>query len=70
VTSHITDDFRRRLQALPMEVRQLARKNYRLWKSNPQHPSIRYKPVGGSVWSAHIGLAYRALAAKEGEIVV
>ena len=60
--SHTTEEFRRRLEALPAEVRVLARKNYVLWRRNPQHPSIRFKPVGGSVWSARVGLAYRALA--------
>jgi len=45
---------------LPEAIRELADKNFQLLKSNPRHPSIRLKKVG-SVWSARIGLHYRAL---------
>jgi len=41
-------------------VRELADKNFQLLKANPRHASIRLKKVG-SVWSARIGLHYRAL---------
>jgi hypothetical protein len=34
-----------------------------------QHPSIRFKHVSDGLWSARVGLAYRALAVKEGEMV-
>lgn len=46
---------------LPPDVRELARKNYRLWKRNPRHPSVRFKKIG-KIWSARIGSDYRALA--------
>jgi hypothetical protein len=45
---------------LPEAIRELADKNFELLKSDPRHPSIRLKKVG-SVWSARIGLHYRAL---------
>jgi hypothetical protein len=44
---------------LPEPVRELADKSFQLLKDNPRHPSIRLKKVG-SVWSARIGLHYRA----------
>jgi hypothetical protein len=46
---------------LPMEIRQLARKNYRRWLHDPFHPSLHFKKVGGENWSLRIGLHYRAL---------
>jgi hypothetical protein len=32
---------------LPLEVQKLADKNYRLLKSDPSHPSLHFKKVGG-----------------------
>jgi hypothetical protein len=45
---------------LPEAIRELADKNFELMGANPRHPSIRLKKIG-SVWSARIGLHYRAL---------
>jgi hypothetical protein len=41
----------------------LAVKNYRLWVANPHHPSLQFKKLGPLVWSARVGLQYRAVAA-------
>lgn len=38
----------------------LADKNYLLLKSNPEHPSLHFKPLG-DVWSVRVGAHYRAL---------
>ena len=53
--------FRKRFTGLPPEVRRLARKNFKLWRRDPQHSSLHFKKVG-SFWSARIGSNYRALA--------
>ncbi len=45
---------------LPEAIRELADKNFELLKANPRHSSIRLKKVG-TVWSARVGLHYRAL---------
>jgi hypothetical protein len=45
---------------LPDHIREVADKNYQLLKLDGRHPSIRLKKVG-SVWSARVGLHYRAL---------
>ena len=44
----------------PEKIRELSDKNFQLLKANPRHPSIRLNKVG-SVWSARVGLHYRAL---------
>jgi hypothetical protein len=45
---------------LPAETQRLARENYQLLKSNPRHPSLRFKKVG-VYWSVRVGRGYRAL---------
>ena len=54
-------------EALPTEVRALADKNFALLKSDPRHPSLHFKRLGG-LWSVRIGEHYRALGTnvKEG----
>jgi hypothetical protein len=49
-------------QALPAEVRVLADKNFNLLKADPSHPSLQFKLLGaGKLYSARVGLHYRAL---------
>ena len=50
---------------LPPGIQRLARKNYRLWTSNPKNRSLRFKKVG-EIWSARVGDDYRALAQLRG----
>jgi mRNA-degrading endonuclease RelE of RelBE toxin-antitoxin system len=68
--SRTTRDFREALAALPKEVQKRARKNFRLWKDNPRHPSLRFKKVHPTepIYSARVGRAYRALADVEGGV--
>jgi len=47
-------------QALPIEIRELADKNFALLKSDPRHPSLHFKKLG-KLWSARVGDHYRAL---------
>jgi hypothetical protein len=53
-------------QKLPLAVRGHADKNYALLKSDPRHPSLRFKKVG-AYWSVRIGPRYRALAVESGD---
>ena len=55
--------------SLPSEVRALADKSFLLLKLDPLHPSLHFKKVG-NVWSARIGIHYRALAGQSGDDVV
>jgi hypothetical protein len=61
VNHRATPRFWRAYEALPVEIRELADKNFELLKSNPSHPSLHFKKVG-KFWSARVGLQYRALA--------
>jgi hypothetical protein len=61
VKHQASGSFWRAYGALPPEVQQLAEENFLLLKSNPRHPSLRFKKVD-RFWSARVGLHYRALA--------
>jgi hypothetical protein len=56
-------------EALSPELQQQARKQFRLLRNNPQHPSLRFKPVG-QLWSARVNDDYRALAIKRTDAYV
>jgi hypothetical protein len=51
---------------LPLEIRRLARRNFKLWLRDPWHPSLHFKKAGG-FWSARVGGGFRALAIKDEE---
>ena len=53
-------------QELPSNVRDLADRNDQLLKSNPNHPSLHFKPIG-KLWSVRVGLHYRALGLDQPE---
>ncbi|MBI4877844.1 MAG: hypothetical protein HY822_24700 [Acidobacteria bacterium] len=55
-------------RALPPQVRDLAGKQFRLFRENPAHPSLGFARKG-EVWTAEIGRNYRALARRHGEDV-
>lgn len=64
--------FKQLYQALPQEIRKLAKQSYQLWKRNPSHPSLHFKSVHPkhlNIWSARIGKEHRALALWETETV-
>lgn len=61
VSHHATKAFWEGFDRLPPEIQTLARKNFRLMKRNPGHPSLSFKKVG-RFWSVRVGRSYRALA--------
>jgi hypothetical protein len=62
VNSVATRRFWALFHALPNDVQQLAVKNYRLWRSDPNHPSLHFRRLQGSAialafaWGTTIGL--------------
>lgn len=54
------------------EVQREAENAYRIFRKNPAHPGLHFKKLEGedNIYSARIGLGYRALAVmKSGRIV-
>ena len=49
-----------------------ARRAYALFAKNPEHPSLRFKKLGGyeHVWSVRINEQYRAIGERKGGTIV
>jgi hypothetical protein len=70
--SRTTRQFWRLLSDLPSDVQREAKRAYRLFLANPAHPGLQFKKLEGEedIYSARIGLDYRALAVmKKGRVV-
>ena len=63
MNSIVTEDFVACFAALPTEVREQARRAYQIWRDNPSHPGLRFKPVKGheGLYSVRVGRSWRAL---------
>ncbi|MEW6113499.1 MAG: hypothetical protein AB1664_15310 [Thermodesulfobacteriota bacterium] len=70
--SHLSADFISCFRELPARIQRLARKNYKLWKENPRHPSVQFKLVGKRmpVYSVRVGIGWRALGLKVDDAMV
>ena len=55
-------------RALPESVRQQARQAYSLFQQDPHHSSLRFRKVHPTrpIFSARVGLHYRAVGTREG----
>jgi mRNA-degrading endonuclease RelE of RelBE toxin-antitoxin system len=58
-----TKQFRKYFEKLPEPIRVVSKKNFKLLKDNPSHPSLHFKKIG-KLWSVRAGDNYRALAVK------
>lgn len=64
--------FWKHYDALPQNIQRLADRQFERLKADPFHPSLHLKKVGRrrQLWSARIGIGYRALGMdKPGGIV-
>jgi hypothetical protein len=69
MTHRASRRFWEHYRRLPAEVQRLADKNYKLLKSNPDHPSLSFKRIG-VLWSVRVGSSYRALAVEADDDLV
>jgi hypothetical protein len=72
MNSRTTRRFRELLAALPSHVQRQAREAYRLFQANSSHPGLRFKQVNANppIYSARVGIGYRAVGVKDGDTVV
>jgi hypothetical protein len=61
VKSRTSRDFWKLFYALPLEIQRLAYNNYLVWRNNPRHPSLHFKPIKSRQWSIRVGDRYRAV---------
>ena len=67
--SKAVKSFWNQYRALPADIQQAARKQYRLWIQDPHHASVQFKKVG-VYWSARVTSSYRAVGIMDGDTVV
>jgi len=70
--SRTTRQFWRLFRDLPSDVQRDAKRAYRLFLSNRAHPGLQFKKLEGEddLYSARIGLGYRALAVMKKDRIV
>ncbi len=61
--------FRALFEALPEAVQRQANEAYRIFKSDPTHPGLAFKPISSTstVYSVRVGIHYRALAFRRAD---
>jgi hypothetical protein len=72
MNSRTTRRFRELFAALPAHIQRQAREAYRIFQQNPAHPGLRFKQVHADppIYSARVGISYRAVGALDGHTVV
>ncbi len=72
MNSRITKQFRALFGAMPAHARRQAREAYRLFRQNRSHPGLRFRKVHDDppIYSARVGIGYRAVGALEGNTLV
>jgi hypothetical protein len=64
--SHTTARFRRAFSKLPKQIRQQAKKAYKVFQQDPSHPGLQFKQIHPiqPVYSVRVGLHYRAVGIR------
>ena len=72
MTSRTRPSFWRAYAALDPRVREAARRAYQRFAETPDHPSLRFKKLGGyeHIWSVRINEQYRAVGERLGDSIV
>lgn len=68
--SHTTSRFWRSHGDLPAAIQRIAVKQYRPWRQDPHHPSVQFKKVASTYWSARVTDDYRAVGIMEGDTMI
>lgn len=70
--SHTEVRFWKAYDRLPKSVQRQADKAYKLWQSDPYHPSLQFKRVDPQdpIYSVRVGRGYRALGWLENNTII
>lgn len=70
--SRTRPSFWRAYESLNETSRAAARRAYRLFAANPQHPSLRFKKLAAhnEIWSVRINQQYRAVGERRDDTVI
>ena len=71
MNSRTTRSFWKHFDALPSDIREQARKAFRLWRDDAAHSSLHFKRVHAKepAYSVRVSRGYRALGLLEGDTV-
>jgi Txe/YoeB family toxin of Txe-Axe toxin-antitoxin module len=71
VKSLTRPSFWRAYASLDPTVREAARRAYKLFSKNPDHPSLHFKKLSGhqNAWSARINDQYRVVGERSGDTI-
>ena len=69
MNSFLLPQFLELYRALPESFRQQVRQAYSLFQQDPHHPGLRFRLVHPTcpIFSARVGLRYRAVGIREGD---
>lgn len=71
MNSYLTEDFLECFRRLPQDVKEKARRSYRFWKQNPNHPSLQFKRVHTRelIYAVRVGIGWRVLGLREDDTI-
>jgi hypothetical protein len=72
MTSRATRRFWKAFEQLPAPVERTKRQAFKIFSRNPHHSSLKFKRVHSNkeIYSVRVGLGYRALAVREGTVMI
>jgi plasmid maintenance system killer protein len=72
VISRTRPNFWRLFSRLDQDAQKAAREAYQRFLTDPVHPSLHFKKLGGysNVWSVRISKQYRAVGEREGDKII
>jgi mRNA-degrading endonuclease RelE of RelBE toxin-antitoxin system len=70
--SHINSKWKKSYKSLPLPIRTIAKKQYKLFKINPYHSSLHFKRLHSNkpIYSARINKNYRTLGVIQENIII
>ena len=70
--SHINSKWKKSYKSLPLPIRTIAKKHYKLFKINPYHSSLHFKRVHSNkpIYSARINKNYRTLGVIQENVII
>jgi hypothetical protein len=70
--SHINQQWKKFYKKIPMDIKKIANKQYKLFKENPYHSSLHFKRIHSSkpIFSARINLNYRTIGVLQDSTII
>lgn len=70
--SRTTEEFRKAFDCLSKDIQTKALSKFKLWKNNPNHPSLRFKKIHNTklIYSIRISIGYRALGVQVDKSII